>query len=206
MELAQRHTVSPVAAPFAADILVVPLSDLDSDRQTLIPTDIKTAATINNPSQVKTVNVRSTKQPIGQEQHVLTVALADKGARVSGIVSARAGKNVKPGPFLNTPNLGRIASLPPTITIPAAAQGISALILQAQNPRGGERIAPVWTVYTLPAAGDIELNTSEIAQRFQVKRYSLVQMEYGAAFNPALVDGHKVMLILERFAASTAKL
>ncbi|MCC7441732.1 MAG: hypothetical protein IT285_08865 [Bdellovibrionales bacterium] len=72
-DLRSRHRVSPSQPPFAADVLVVAMTDLDGSRRTLIPTDLKAAMNHENPAGLKSVQLVTPAPAMGTE-HVVTVA------------------------------------------------------------------------------------------------------------------------------------
>ena len=70
-----RHQVTVDAPPFPADVMVAAATDLSGDRQTLIPTDIKTAMSADHPGQIQTVSLSAPSQNLGQSRGVISFAV-----------------------------------------------------------------------------------------------------------------------------------
>jgi len=198
-ELSARHQVSASAPPFASDVLVAALTDMDGSRTVLLPTDIKLAASASNPSQVQPVSLNGPDSDFGATRDVLTVAMADKGRRISGIISDRVGSEVSPGEYLSQDAIADAVTMPDAVTLQPLATGLSAVVYESQG-------AAVWYVYTLPGAGATSVPTSRLPTQTQITSYSIMQLDFGASFDARTFDGQKAMMGLVRFGRASAKI
>jgi hypothetical protein len=196
--LRPTHRVSPSQPPFAADVLVASATDIDGVRGTLLPTDIKLAANQSNPSQINTVQLSACDASAGRDRDVITIATADKGHRMSGIITAQAGSSVRPGEYLAIDGLSDTPTVPDTVTLSPLATGVAAALYETAN-------APVWYVYALPTAGVSQVPARRLPGNAAVKSYSMIQLDFGAGFDSSALDGQTVMKSLKRFARATAK-
>lgn len=198
LKLKPQHQVTPVAAPFAADILVAAATDLDGTRTTLLPTDVKLAADMATPSQIKTVKL-SAPDPKGRSiRNVLTIALTNKGHRVSGIVTASAGARVSPGTFLDAVSIADVLTVPNTVTLSPLSGGVSAVMYE------GEGDSMIWTVYALPGASVSAVPAKGLPPSAKITSYSVAGFDFGPGFDHRNVDGTHIMTQLQRFTRSSA--
>ena len=197
-ELNPRYQVTPNVPPFAADVLVAAATDMDGSRSVLLPTDIKLAASASSPSQVQTVNLSGPDSSVGAVHDVLTIAMADKGHRLSGIVSGGADSRVAPGEYLNADELADAPTVPDTISLQPLRTGLSAVVYESQG-------AAVWYVYALPGTDASQVPARRLPASTQVTSYSVMQLDFGSSFDARTVDGQTVMTKLQRFSRSSAK-
>jgi hypothetical protein len=196
--LSAQHDVSlSKAPPFQADVIAAALYDVNGDKQMLVPTDLKTVLNSQNPSDTRTVSLVGPDSISTANRAVATIAVGEKGKMISGILFPSAGKTIQAGDFLNTDSLAQDQALPDSVTVHTPAQGMGAAIFETNQP--------VWYVYTLPAAGDVQIPTAKISQALTIQSYSVNQIEF-SAFNEKAIDGTQVMSHLQRFARSSAKI
>jgi len=196
--LTKQHQVITARSPFDADVLAVAVTDLQGDRSVLLPTDIKLASKSGETPRPKGISLSSTRDPVGSSRLVLTVASADNGRRISGIVSDQAGKTVRTGEFLSVSALTDVPSLPAAVDLKAPSQGITVAVFNAGQP--------IWYVYTLPAAGSVRLPTDRLAQRDSIKRFSRVELEFSPGFNERQLDGQTALKTLTRFGTAVSRI
>jgi hypothetical protein len=198
LDLHTQHQVTVNAPPFKADVLVAAATDMNGDRGTLLPTDIKLAVSSANPGQIKAVSLSASDASVGKAHDVLTIAMGEKGRRISGIVSDSAGASVKPGEFLAVDELADAPALPESLALHAMASGLSAAIYESSK-------TALWYVYALPESGTTPITASRLAGLDKVTAFSVIQLEFGQGFDGKTLDGQGVMRKLQRFARATAK-
>lgn len=208
IELTPKHQVTVSVPPFEADVLVAAVTDLDGDRYTLIPTDIRMALKAGS-KRPEPVYIKGTVTPFGKTQNVVSFAMAGKGKRLSGIVNPQAGPTVKPGGFLMADDLKDFTQLPFSIKLRKANQGISTAIFEAGVPVGKSKVRtfPIWYVYSLPSAGDVQISPQKLPfgkYQGKIESYSLSYLEFSQSFDEKNFDGQTVMQGLQRFARSQA--
>lgn len=211
--LSNAHDVSVTEPPFAADVLIAALVDLNGDRKVMIPTDIKAPITLSEPSlraaklqSAKPMKLRSTATALGSDRLVMAVATTRDLKKLSGIVQGGAGSSVRFGSFLAVEELADANTLPASIRLRAPSQGVAASILETQVTEGDRtRNFPVAYVYALPVAKEAVIPTPSLATGQTVKRYSTLQMEFAPDFNERAIDGQSVLTQLQRFGRATAK-
>ncbi len=212
-------TVNP--APFVADVVVVSALDMEGNRQVLLPTDLKTAATAEDPSNLHPVSLAGPAHPIaGAVPDVLTVALSKKQKQISGIVTDQAPAQFRAGDFLATDELADFKNLPESIQLKALSHSIGVVSFDRSIPRvteNSENIKqlipieikkeayyPIWTIYTLPQAGTTSIPTKNLPTGTAVRKYSVSQLDFGSSFDESSIDGMKILRQLERFSRATA--
>lgn len=198
-ELSPRHQVTPGAPPFTADVLVAAMTDMDGSRTVMLPTDIKLAASSNDPSRVHTVSLSGPDSSVGVSRAVLTVAMAGRGHRISGIISDRVGSDVSPGEYLPQDELTDAVTVPDLVALQPIATGLAAAVYEAQG-------AAVWYVYALPGAGVSQFPSSRLPAPAKITSYSVMKLDFGQSFDTRTLDGQKIMTQLQRFGRSTAKI
>lgn len=202
IELTPTHQVQVDLPPFTADVISLSATDLNGDRQSLLPTDIKTPVTKEKPATVTTVNLSAPKQFVGIARLVATVAIDPSYGRFSAILTDSPGKLVKPGAFLNVNSEADFHSLPAQIKVKApSAQSIAVLSFEAQS----SELYPQWTIIALPAAGEVLVDTAHLTGLSGVEQLSKIQLEFAPGFNELDIDGGTVLRQLTRFTRSTAK-
>lgn len=203
--LRAAHRVSVSPPPFKSDVIVVAATDLNGDRNVLLPTDIKLALAAGASGAAKPLSVNAPDNvagaPVGKSKNVLAVALGEKGRRLSGIVADNAGQTVQTGEFLRIDELSDAPALPEKIALRPTANGVSALVFDSAG-------VAFRTVYLLPAAGQATLPVSSLpgAERGRATAYSTLSLEFGAGFDGRSVDGKSVMMGLKRFGRAMAKI
>lgn len=222
--LVPSHDVTVSPPPFQSDVLVAAVSDLGGDRQSLVPTDIRAPITAKAPpSGPVTVRIRSTAQQLGANQGVVAVAVTEDMKRLSGIIaelgrSRRLGR-AEMGQFLPVETIADSPSLPASVRLSPAPNGISAAVFEssitipsrrpsANPPKQKERRFPVWFVYSLPSTGAMEIPTQgmPIPASTKVRGYSLLQLEFSPGFDGRVIDGRTVMTGLRRFTRTSSKI
>lgn len=198
-----KHQVAPSRPPYTADVIVTAATDLRGDRSLLIPTDIKTAGTIEKPGVIQTVQLAAPAQNLGKARDVITIAISSSGHRITGIITDQAPQSpqvIRPGEFLNAPELPNFSSLPTQVKVQAPTKGLGAAVFYSAYP--------VWIVYTLPSAGEITVPTVQlpgVADREGVTQYAVSQLDFGQAFDERTVEGKSLLRKMERFTRSQAK-
>jgi hypothetical protein len=203
--LSPKHQVLVSQPPFTCDVLVAAMTDLSGDRQTLLPTDVKVAVSASNPTQINTVSLTAPAQPLGAARDVVTVALTDKGHKLSGIVTDSAGKVVRPGEFLPASDLPDAQELPDSVTVAAPLQGVGAVVFETgATSVQGKHTRAAWMVYTLPSAGTVAIPAKDLLAGSPIGKYSVVQLEFDKNFSEKALDGRTIMRKLQRFTRSSA--
>jgi len=205
-----KHEVRVNKPPFTADVLVASATDLNGDREVIIPTDIKTAINSDYPSTIRTVRLSAPTEQFGHSQGIFSLAFSKKNWKISAIISNQAGRRVRPGEFLNVPTLGRISSLPETVPLAAPETGVGTLIFNKTISDeivtfSAQKSQPVWVVHVLPAAGTVDVPTSLVSQEDDIEGYTLIHLDFGGQFDEQRIDGRQIMIELSRFARATAK-
>jgi hypothetical protein len=195
-ELKPTHKVTVSASPFKADILVAAAADMDGDRNVLVPTDIKLAASAGAAAKPVSLNANAST---GKLRDVVTIAMGDKGSRLSGIVTENAGATVTTGAFLSIDALTDSTTLPATVSFKPVATGLAAAVYESEG-------TPVWYVYSLPQAGSVTVPSKQIPNGAgdKVSAYSVVNLDFGTGFKPGQIDGRTAMKGLLRFARANA--
>jgi hypothetical protein len=185
-----KVTIHP--PPFKSDVFVAAISDLDGNRRNLIPTDIKVPLFASKPGTIKPVDLNSPETKLGTSEHVMTVAVSKPPKMVTGILTANAAAGmVKPGNYLPIYQLNLLSDF---FEIQAPASGMGALVFDTAHP--------VWIVYALPAAQKVRVPKKIAIGKYNASYTSTVQLEFGPNFNPAEVDGTRIIEKLSRFAAT----
>ncbi len=189
-----KVTVNP--PPFRSDVFVAAISDLDGNRKTLVPTDIKVPVFAAKPGEVKSVDLNSSENKLGKSEHILTVAVSKNPKIATGILTNDPnGDLIKPGEYLPFYPLNTVTNPKDDYyEIQAPTRGIGALVFDTTQP--------VWMVYALPAAQKVKVPKKLAIDQFQAATTSTVQLEFGSQFNPGEIDGVRVIEKLSRFAAS----
>jgi hypothetical protein len=201
--LAPKHQVTPATPPFSANVLAAAVTDTVGDRTLLVPTDVKISAKAGE--AVKAVTLAAPSQAFGKTQNVITLAQDTKSNRVSGIVSAQAGKTLAPGEFLNVAPLASLPSLPATISVTAPSHGLGALVFNSLPAKGDAASFPVWYAYALPGAGPQSFSTAPLAGLKKLSDYSSLQFEFDAKkIDLQNLNGRDAMTGLKRFTRATA--
>lgn len=193
--LAPAHDVTVDRPPFASDVLIAHLCDLQGDRDALLPTDVKLGVSVDRPGEVKSVKLSAPPAGLFASQLIASIAMADDGARLSGILSpvGSAPTSVRPGEFLEAAAPSPEAPLPNAIPLQAPAKGIGAVLFEPR-PAGG------WLVYALPSAGSVNIPASALPPDWRLQSYSIVKLEFGRDFDEREINGFAVMNSLSRFA------
>lgn len=200
-DLQATHQVMVPSAPFQADVLVAAFTDLDGNRQTLLPTDITSPR-----SGSSSVYLQSTASALGAARGVVAVALAPQASRLSGVVDMSGGSAIQLNDFLNIDPLQDYQGLPPSVPIHANPKSVAVVAFEgrAQDSAGVSRTYPIWTVYALPAAGNTAIPTAPLTGSSAPASYSEMQLEF-SSLNEHAVDGLTIIRDLTRFARSTAR-
>ncbi|OFZ83085.1 MAG: hypothetical protein A2583_12770 [Bdellovibrionales bacterium RIFOXYD1_FULL_53_11] len=203
IELQGVHRVTPALPPFAADIIVAAVMDPDGSAEYMLPTDVKTAATADNPSQIKTVTLAApVRLPAGAVTDVVAAALGKNGRLVSGIRVRGAGKTVEPGKFLELQALADVTKPPASLDMRAPGSGVAVVIIEIDAP--DDAVIPVWNAYALPSAGKVSVPLARLPADMKVRRFSVSALELGAGFDETTVDASRVMRGLTRFSRAMA--
>lgn len=189
-------SVTPQAAPFDADIVVVSAIDQFGDRTEMIPADAKCAYSVANKGSVQTVALNSaTFGTATAKDDVAALAMTSDGTRISGIISPADPSQSKMtlGAFLNTPALAS-GTIPPTVHVTSVPHQIQAVVATDSSQN-------TMTTYVLPgtAAADALVPSASVS-------YSVISLEFDSAFDGTQVDGTTIMTRLQRFSRSTASL
>jgi hypothetical protein len=211
--LQPAHKVTVNDPPFPSDVVVIAVTDLQGDRNWLIPTDIKAPITekemqIEKPIQHGPVTLRSIAQNApfpSRNQALITVATTKDLKRISGIITSSAGNQVNIGGFLESQAQPDSAILPEEVKIQAPSNGIGELIFRTQDKASNIQ-HPVWFVYSLPEAGQVGISTRELPLQNNISQYSALKLEFDPAFDEHEVDGQYVITRLRRFASETANI
>lgn len=211
LPLSASHNVTVSNPPFESDVLVAGLTDLEGDRQTLVPTDIRApilqSDRASQAPQVQ-VSVKSSAQSVGATRGILAVAATRDLKRVSGIVQSQVGATVALGAFLNAGILPDRAALPAQVSFQAPAQGLGLVAFESATAIDDKRSRsfPIWYVYTFPSAGTVTIPTAMRPIADPVRSYALMQLEFNSRFNERVIDGQAAILDLQRFTRSSAKI
>ena len=210
--LAPTHTVDVKAPPFAADVLVAALTDLNGDREILLPTDIKAPilqeAMERGPVAPLSISLKSTSAPQGMLRGVTAVAVTRDLKRITGVVRPSAEASVMIGDFLDTSLIPDVASLPARVNFQAPATGLGLTVFESSVPIDDKRSRsfPIWYVYTFPSNGATSIQTALLPVREPVKSYAVLQMEFNPRFDERAIDGRTVISDLQRFSRTAAKI
>ena len=191
-QVSPYHKVLLTNPPFTSDLIVAAVTDVNGDRETLLPTDIKAGMTLEN-QNLRTPVLSAPVTSFGKKD-VVAIAVAPEGKRITGIIVDQAGKTVQPGPFAlveERPSLNTVS----TIDVRAPASGFSTLVFETDYP--------VWTVFVLPAVGQVSVPTAAVDAT--VSRYSVSDFHFGAAFNEKSIDGTILLKSLEKFTRASAR-
>lgn len=220
-----KQEVRVTRPQFVSDVIVLGGLDLEGDRQSLIPMDIKTAVSIQDPNQVKPVKLASIQESIGNSKSLLMTAAVGKNAkRLSGIITDSPGPLVQVGEFLNVQEIGDFRQLPDRIAIKAPEMGLGMITFCAKGvgPRfdgmseeefplapGLEKKAEYHytteVVYVLPVAGEVRVPTQNSHPIPKVSKYSISQVEFKPTFDERVIDGHLILQKMSRFTSAFAK-
>jgi hypothetical protein len=210
LDLTPVHQVMAPAPPFAAETLLIAVTDLNGDRQSLIPTDVKTTGGTSNADGAReAVTLRSTADNLGQDRDVLAIATDTNGERLTGVYIPQAGPQVTVEDFLPVDELADYTTAPTTISLQAPDQGIaqlsfshaSAAQLDGTVSLGSQIEYPYAYVYVLPAAGAVNIPTVGTPDG-----YAITQLAFTAGFDTRLIDAGTALQSLERFTRSEARL
>ncbi len=194
-KLAKKHTVTVATPPFKADVVVMAVMDLTGEKEFLAPTDAKLA--VNSTVELKGIT--------NQASDIIAAAVANRGAKISGILSGNAGASSRLGPFLATSPAADAHSLPPEVIITAPTNGLGAAVFEAKHASTSQ-VVPLWYVYSLPSVGTIKFSTTAFADAGKTKQYSSIQMEFGESFAEESLDGATLLRDLKRFSRATAQI
>ncbi|MBI4925477.1 MAG: hypothetical protein HY843_06085 [Bdellovibrio sp.] len=208
------YHVSVSQPPFLSDVMVASFLDQDANRQCLIPMDVKTAATLDNPNKISAVDLaglkpsRRTRRLFAQSsKNILTVAVSEKSKRVTGIISSEVGSQVNSGEFLPVDELEDFKILPTLIQASAPVHGVGFLSFYKKQPirlKNPEVIYPFMTVAVLPSAKAVSFVTQKLNGEV-IEEYSYSEFEFGANFNEKSLDGVSILKDLNRFTKTKAK-
>ena len=200
LELGSKHQVTVNRPPFVSDVVAVALTDLTGTRETLLPTDFKTAIEAARPDQVKKVNLNAPSSSIGQSRMVVALAMEKNTARrLSGIIVDGVGRTVAPGEFMSTLPINDFNQTPDSIRVTANPQSLSTVVLQGTGEPN-----PSWIVYVTPSAGSVDLPLNQLMGQEALGQLSVYDLEFGAGFDENHLDGNTVLRQLKRFTRSTA--
>ncbi len=193
--LSPQHKVTVSQPPFAGDILVTALTDLNGDRMTLLPTDIKQAYDAGKPGAIRPVQLNG---PSGsQSRAVVAVAMSEKARQISGVVAVPAGADVNTGAFLPAVALNDSETLPAQIALPSVTHGVSAAIFESEH-------STQWIVYALPGASRASVPASHLDSKERLTQYSVLSLELAQTFDGRELDGTTALKGLRRFSRSKA--
>jgi hypothetical protein len=211
--------------PFPADVIVLSGMDLEGDRQVLIPMDIKTAISIQNPNQIKEVKLAGLSESIENSQTlIVTTAVGKNAKRLSGVITESKIANVQVGEFINVKEIGDFRQLPDRVGVVAPLQGVGMLTLCAkgigprfegmsevefpQNP-GAEKTAEYHytteIIYVLPVAGEVKVPIQTVHSIPKISKYAVSQVEFNPAFDERIIDGNKILQKIRRFTSAFAQ-
>lgn len=206
VNLTPYYKVTVKKPPFASDVVVAALTDLNGERNGLIPTDLKCAytSTQTTPTGPPT-SLMVPKQAVGKSREVAVIAMVDSGRVLSGMILDQPPQTLKTGDYLMAQSLNDVPVIPASIPIQAPQKGMGSTVFVNQDRDEKEsQPYPTWHVYSLPAAGKINVPTGRVAGDRDLRLYSVMQLEFDAAFDEKAIDGKKVLSKLHRFADSTA--
>ena len=196
-------TSFPAKPDFESSILVLAANDLVGDRSILIPTDIKVALNAENSSTVQTVSLAQPAADYGKARLTLSLAYGNHGKMISGAIASSGTSSLTPivrtGEFMHVDALDDSQGLPATISLQAPQRGVKVAVFESEG-------SAVWKVYTLPAAGTFSLQTSGLSASAAITKYALIDLDFGPTFIETSIDGNTLMMSLERFARSSAKM
>lgn len=190
IDLAPRHRVSAPRSPFAADVLTAAFTDMDGDRQRMVPTDVKVHATKDS-SKSAALQLSAPSGAVGASQGLVTLAMAS-GSQISGVISENPGKTISVQQFMDVGAGGEFVKLPAEVTLRSIPGGISTVSFHDGNRDLS------WAVYALPAAGDVRVDTVALAE-VEITQYVELVMEFGPGFNSNEIDGERLLKQLNRF-------
>jgi hypothetical protein len=199
--LSPTYEVTVTPPPFNAHVFVGALTELDSERLSLLPTDFKTAINGDRPGDVRTMTLVSPR--VGRTD-VVSIAVGDKGARVSGILTAEPSSVVRPGQFMDVPAIQAFRQLPDSIAFQSVSQGIGVATFLSKDA-STQHSSVAWVVNVLPTAGTVSIPTHLIPSGTTISSYSLSQFEFAPSFDPRQIDGRSIMKSLQRFSRASAK-
>ncbi|MCM2279609.1 MAG: hypothetical protein NDJ89_16160 [Oligoflexia bacterium] len=209
-ELVPAHRVNASRPPFPADVVVTALTDPDGSGELLVPTDVKAPITLDG-TTANPIALRSAPGATARDRRVLTTALSANQRRLSGIISAEAGEDVRPGDFLEVTELPDSAGLPASLPLAASEGRIRSVIFEGVTVtqlgrESAERSYPLWTVYVLPAAGETQLVPDSALLGAPVRSYSLLELEFGSALDESRIEAGTLIQGLRRFTRATAEI
>ncbi len=187
------HQVTPSAPPFSANVFAAAVTDTAGDRTILVPTDVKISAKAGE--GIKAVSLAAPTSAFGKTQNVLTVAQDSNTNRISGIVTASAGKTVQPGAFLDVAQLQALTSVPKNFMVGNSDSKLMGLVFNSPSATDGAPSTPVWYVYSLPGTPPLRVAADPLDGK-KLSDYSSVQFEFGSN----QID----MMSLKRFTRATA--
>lgn len=216
------YEVKVTRPPFQSDVMVLGSLDLEGDLQGWVPTDIKTAMSIEEPNQLRPVRLSGVNQSFGNAKPLLiATALGKNAKRMSGILTLSPGLNVQVGEFMAVQEVPDFRTLPNRIVIRAPEKGVGLITFsaEAQGPRfdGGDEVQKddaqkiktynytTGVVFVLPVAGEIEVPTQTLNPLPAISLYALSQLEFADPFDEKTIDGHAVLQKLSRFTNAFAK-
>jgi len=214
--LSAAHAVTVTAAPFSADVMVAAFTDVHADRSVMLPTDLKTpisaSLSAESAGTAAPVSLKSMAPLQGSTRAIVGIALSPDNRKMAGVLADQAGAQLQLPPFLPAPDLADSAQLPATIGLPAAKQGLSSAVFEVLRPKAapthpGPATYPVWTVFSLPAAGPLSISTRSLGpDAASIRSVSVTSMEFTPAFDEARIDGMKAIQDLRRFGRVSAKI
>lgn len=223
IELIQKYQVDLSPPPFKADVMLASVTDMAGDRKSLVPTDIKLGMKASYTNEINsssfndnqyqalaTTQLKGTARSFGKTEGIVAIAMANGAKRLSGTITINPKSNLKVNNYLMADDLKDFTKYPETISMKPTMNGLSVAVLEANfEPKKSEKpkTFPVWYIYSLPSAGDVNIKVSDIPdQKFKTTlyNYSLMSLDFGSQFNEKEFNGQNMMKNLERFSRSMA--
>lgn len=199
--LVEKYEVEAAAPPFEADLFAISALDLSSDRQELIPADLK-AAKRGTYSRIRGAKFKlkaPETMPAGSEQQLLIAALADKGSRVSAALIDKPTAKSKVPEFLNIQQLPKSKQLPDQLVVKPLQKGMTFVMVMGNS-------LDAYQIVVLPTQKETTLNLRKLAGDVPAKSYSVTDLEFTESFIPSKIDGVKEVIGLRRFAFTKSTL
>jgi hypothetical protein len=188
--------------PFPADLYGLNFLDLQSDRQSLLTSDVK--ALKQGTYEAAGVNTISlgvvTSLPNGASQKVVAAALANDGDQISVNILAHEAQVTAPE-FMPVEVLAR--AFPKVMKVKAPAKGMIIVSLQEKTSADGNFGKQI---FVLPGAGEVSVPLQDLSATMKASRYSVSRLEFDDGYQPNHFEGGEVAKNLKRFTFSGSDL
>lgn len=198
VELPQTQTLTVAGYPFEGHYYGMNLIDLESNRQSMVATDVK-AVPISSDAQTTIQLKTPATAPAGSTLVPIAAAISNGGNRISAAIATLGSS--QPVQFLSPPDLAP-GPLPASYAVAPADHAYTVLTAhEASQPVGNRSVQ----VVVFPSSNGAIVPLADLSRGIQAVRWTLSQLEFDSAHRMDQVSAETLPQLLKRFTFSLAE-